>query len=278
MTREPNEPFFIEIKETLVGRKAGGGASEKAREDRAAHPLGTLAARLLGKHTDERAWRRGARGEGFVGWYLGRLPEGWYVFNDIPVGERGANIDHVVVGPAGVFTVNTKNLTGKVWVGPHTLLHNGHRTDFLPKAVEEARRASRLLAAALGRPVEVRPVLAIMADDWTIKERPTDVFVGGPRAVKRWLLEHPQTLTARQVIDIQGAAAKPSTWVPERSRPKGNATARKSPRAEAAEPDVGVARPCPCGGEMVLRTRRSDGAPFLGCSRFPKCRRTWQIP
>ena len=30
---------------------------------------------------------------------------------------------------------------------------------------------------------------------------------------------------------------------------------------------------CPlCGNAMVLRHRRQDGLPFMGCSRFPGCR------
>ena len=27
-----------------------------------------------------------------------------------------------------------------------------------------------------------------------------------------------------------------------------------------------------CGGEMVLRKRKSDGKPFYGCKRYPACR------
>lgn len=214
MGEKPDDGYFTEIPDSLAGRKAGGGASEKARQARAANPIRTFLARVLGVHTDERAWRTGAHGEMFVGWLLRRLPDGWYVFNDVPIGERGANIDHLVVGPAGVFTVNTKNLTGKVWVGPHTLLHNGHRTDYLPKAVAEARRASTLLTAALGRRVGVRGALAIIADRRTIKERPSDVHVGSPRGVKRWLLEQPTVLTQREVIEIAAAANKPTTWRP----------------------------------------------------------------
>ncbi len=254
MSQEPDNRYFVRIDESLVGRRAGGSAAEKARELRAADPLGTRVARLLCRKTDERAWQKGANGERVVGWLLGRLPKEWHVFNDIPVGHRGANIDHVVVGPAGVFTVNTKNLTGKVWVGPRTLLHNGYRTYYLPKAAAEARRASRMLSAVLGRSVEVRGVLAILADDWTIKEQPADVYVSGPRRVKHWLLAQPAVLSTREVIEIAGAAAKPATW---------------------QDPKPAEAQRCPCGGEIVRRTQRKDGSQFLGCSRFPKCRRTW---
>lgn len=31
---------------------------------------------------------------------------------------------------------------------------------------------------------------------------------------------------------------------------------------------------CPCGGRLTVRARRSDGHRFIGCSNFPRCRRT----
>lgn len=34
---------------------------------------------------------------------------------------------------------------------------------------------------------------------------------------------------------------------------------------------------CPCGGRLVARTRKSDGHPFWGCNRYPKCNRTKNI-
>jgi hypothetical protein len=189
--------------------------------------------------------------------WLNSLPDEWSVFNDIPVGERGANIDHLVVGPGGVFTVNAKNLSGKVWVGPKTFMVNGHHTDYLPKAANEAKRASRMLSAVLGHPVAVRGSLAVFADEITIKHQPEDVLVASPRSVKDWLLEQPDVLATHEVIEIAGAANKPSTWHETQGR-------------------EGAA--CTCGGQLVPRTRRNDGQPFLGCSRFPACRRSWPVP
>ena len=174
-------------------------------------PARTWMARLRGGHTDERAWRRGSTDEGGTAWWLGRLPAGWHLFNDIAV-DRDANIDNVLVGPAGVFTVNAKNLTGKIWVGSRSILHNGHKTSFLPKAVAEAKRASNLLSAALDRPIEAYPVLAILADDWRIKERPTDVLVAAPRGVKDWLRRQPAVLSTADVTAISAAVNEPTTW------------------------------------------------------------------
>lgn len=211
-----NEPYYVRIEETLVGRAAGASARHMAASLRAEAPMRSLLDRVLARTTDERAWRKGARGERFSGWLLDRLPQGWHVFHDIPVGERGANIDHLVIGPAGVFTVNTKNLSGKIWLAPSTLLVDGRKRDYLPKAVREARRASRLLEDALRRPIEVTPVLSIIADEWTVKERPSDVIVATPRGVKRLLLDRQGILSPHDVTEIAGAAAEPQTW---RDRP-----------------------------------------------------------
>ena len=186
---------------------------------RIAEPVRTLLARFLGAHVRQPARPRGADGERVTGWWLGRLPDGWHVINDVPVGDAGANIDHLVIGPSGVFTINTKNLTGKVWVGHKSVLHNRRRTDFLPKASAEARLASRLLSTAVGRPVEVRGVLAIVCDDWTVKQRPADVYVDATRGVKDWMLRQPAILRPREVIELVAAAAKPGTWTEARLDP-----------------------------------------------------------
>ena len=180
--------------------------------DPQASPVRFRLARVFGVHTDVRPWRRGASGERVTALWLGRLPDGWNVFHDVPVGERGANIDHVVIGPAGVFTVNTKNVTGKLWVGAKSIRRNGHPTDYLRKAIAEASRVSRLLSAALGRQIGVRAVLAILADEWTILEEPADVIVRGPRGAKNLMLAQPSVLTPREVVELTAAAAKPGTW------------------------------------------------------------------
>jgi Nuclease-related domain len=199
------------------GRGADTPPVERRLEDhshelRHADLLGFLQALLFRPRTEERTPRRGARGEGFAGLVIGRLPDGWLAFNSISDGEHGRNMDHVVVGPAGTFTLNAKSLTGKVWVGAHSVRHNGHPTDFLTKAAHEASRVSRHLTAALGRPIDVHGVVAILADEWTIKERPSDVHVGSPRGVKDWLLRLPPTLSAHEVDQIAAAASSPSTW------------------------------------------------------------------
>jgi len=139
---------------------------------------------------------------------LGRLPEGWQVVNDVPVEETGARIDHVLVGPAGVFALSVKNLTGTVWIGASGVRVNGHATDYLQTSRHDAHRATRLLSEVLDLPVDVRPVIAILADGWTVQEPPTDVFIGPPRGVKDWLCRLSSVLSPRDVAAIAAAAAR----------------------------------------------------------------------
>jgi hypothetical protein len=59
---------------------------------------------------------RGASGEEQVGALLDELEDhGWEVIHDASLG-RG-NVDHILIGPAGVFTVETKSHPGPIRVG-----------------------------------------------------------------------------------------------------------------------------------------------------------------
>lgn len=72
--------------------------------------------------------RRGAAGETSVAITLGDFPDDFKVVNDLttPFG----NLDHVVVGPTGVFVLDTKNWRGVVTADKNgELLCNGQRTD-----------------------------------------------------------------------------------------------------------------------------------------------------
>ena len=72
--------------------------------------------------------RRGATGENLVGQILTNFPDDFYVINDLttPYG----NLDHVVVGPTGVFALDTKSWRGVVSADGHgELLLNGKPTD-----------------------------------------------------------------------------------------------------------------------------------------------------
>ena len=66
-------------------------------------------------------WRQGAQGEQQTARALRPLArDGWIVLNDLP--RQYGNIDHVAIGPPGVFLVETKNIGGLASVTDDALI------------------------------------------------------------------------------------------------------------------------------------------------------------
>lgn len=106
---------------------------------------------------------KGARGEERVAGILRCLPQGYHVFNDFVAGR--SHVDHVVVGPAGVFAVETKCWAGKVTVEEGHILLNGRLPDRPPlsQVLKEAAQVKAALAA-IGWEGYVTPVLTFASD------------------------------------------------------------------------------------------------------------------
>jgi hypothetical protein len=72
--------------------------------------------------SETRAWRTGARGERATARRLRPLQQqGWVVLHDLAIPGSKANVDHVAIGPGGVFVIDSKRWRGYVWVDA-----NGH--------------------------------------------------------------------------------------------------------------------------------------------------------
>jgi hypothetical protein len=87
----------------LAANAPGAAAKAKRDEVNASAPVLNFVARVFGVKTDERNWRVGAVGEQKVGRELAKLGPHWRMLHAVEVGTRGADIDHFVIGPAGVF-------------------------------------------------------------------------------------------------------------------------------------------------------------------------------
>jgi hypothetical protein len=215
------EPLVAAAWEDLAQRRAGAMAREQALALKEAAPVRTFVARMLAVHTEERAWRIGADGEERVAAQLAKLARKdprWQSLHAIPVGEDGSDIDHLVVGPGGVFSLNAKHHPGgRVWVGGNTLMINGQRQPYIRNSRHEAARATRLLTDACGFPVFVTGlVVPVGANDITIKTAPADVHVVNRMRLVRWLRERPVVLPDTQTEAIFDTARRSTTWQPRR--------------------------------------------------------------
>ncbi|PZS35030.1 MAG: NERD domain-containing protein [Pseudonocardiales bacterium] len=194
-------------------------AREQALALKAAAPVRTLLARALRVHTDEWAWRIGADGEEKVAARLAKLTRRdprWRILHAIPVGEKGSDIDHLVIGPGGIYTLNAKHHPGaNIWVGGDTVLINGQRQPHIRNSRHEASRASRLLSAASGLPVVAAgTVVVVGASQIAVKTPPRDVFIVTRADLTNWLRRQPERLNTGTIDAIFDAARRSTTWHP----------------------------------------------------------------
>ena len=115
-----------EVPETGAAAGEAAAPSESPHDSsRAGSSAATEAARLAAKAKEYRLqsenWAKGAAGERLTGERLLTLSADFVVLHDLHVPGSRANVDHLVIGPNGVFVVDSKAYTGKLTAGDGTL-------------------------------------------------------------------------------------------------------------------------------------------------------------
>jgi nuclease-like protein len=105
-----------------------------------------------------RTWQHGAAGERHTARLLDRLGrDGYVVFHDLAMPDSPANLDHLVVGPSGVFVIDSKNRSGRVHQSSDGLIwHNHYRLD---RTLTTIRWQAETLGRLLG--VTVAPLVCV---------------------------------------------------------------------------------------------------------------------
>ncbi len=189
---------------------------ECLRLQSAASPRGSVA-RFFGRsplHPEVRSWYRGALGELEVAAILTRLEPEWTVLHAVPVGSGDSDIDHVLVGPGGIFTVNTKNHSGRrIWVGGSTFSVDGHKQTHMRDSRFEAARAAKLLSAVAGGPVPVEPLIVVVrpASISRGKKKPS-VTVLASGSLYRFLMGRRRVHSDEAVAYLSMIAEERGTW------------------------------------------------------------------
>jgi hypothetical protein len=149
-----------------LGIAVGGGVLGRLVAPRLGLVVGVLAALAVGwglrfrPSPDAIAWRRGAVGEQRTARLLSPLErQGWVVLHDLAVPGSRANLDHLVIGPGGVFVVDSKHYRGRLQLDPSGRLWHGRYplTTVLRAVSFEADRAVQVLAD----PHVVVPIVAV---------------------------------------------------------------------------------------------------------------------
>jgi hypothetical protein len=183
-----------------------------------------LLGRSLAAQLDE--WRNrylGYFGERVVAEALEPLKaQGYHVFHDVPANDGRApfNLDHVVVGPTGIFAIETKTRrqgSARDGFASHEIIYDGDRLSYpwgtdqhgLAPARERAAWLARWLETELEIPVPVQPMLTFPG--WTVITRqPGPVTVVSPAqlpaaitAAARTTLGPPHLAAVIKRLDVQ---------------------------------------------------------------------------
>jgi hypothetical protein len=170
--------------------------------------IGICAWKLIGVKRELRKLRQGRDGERIVGQFLEELREqGYRVIHDIP-GEK-FNIDHVLIGPHGVYTVETKTIRkpargeAKINFDGEQVLIGRFKPDRDPivQARAEAMWLKNFFLESTGKKITVQPI--VVFPGWYIDGPPkgtkSDVWVLNPKGLPAYVERRRETLSPEDV-------------------------------------------------------------------------------
>jgi hypothetical protein len=196
----------------------------------------------------------GAKAEQAVAEVLHELPDDYYVFHDLEF--PGFNIDHVVLGPNGIFLVETKSQKGNITQENDVLLRNGHKffKDFLKQCWSQTYSLRDHLGADKLQGQTIKPILCFSRGFVEIRGPVRGVAVFNVRYIRPYILSQ------------RGSIPVPSTShiIPVLAAAVSNQTAQSFSNAHQARTGDIVCPKC-----FYARTKNDD----LHCSagECPKC-------
>ncbi|QZA33268.1 nuclease-related domain-containing protein [Hydrogenibacillus sp. N12] len=147
---------------------------------------------------------QGAEGEQRVEKILSSLPDTYVVFHDLPC--PAGNIDHIVVGPTGIFVIETKSHRGEITVSSDgNLLRDGRplEKNVVSQVWRQTMWLKETLESRLGHSVFIHPFL-VFVNGFVRVYRPVQGVTVLPG---KWLVEtitkKPSRLTEQQVSEIE---------------------------------------------------------------------------
>lgn len=151
-----------------------------------------------------------------IGERLDRLAdEGWETVHDVPLGRQGTCVEHLVIGPGGLFTVTERRHPGQRVVGRgRAMTVDGRPVAYLRDArLEASRTQDRLLAAGCAQ-IHVRAVLVLQGElDVDVLTTPNDPLVVARHEVPGLFRRMPMVVDDRRVQALAKVARRATTWL-----------------------------------------------------------------
>ena len=213
---------------------AGESASSYARRQREKAERHTRVAEM---------YERGAAGESETAARLDELRAyGWVILHDLRwPGRPRANIDHIAIGPGGVYVIDSKNWSGSVAVLDGVLRQNGRWRE---NEVTGAAEAALAITGVLGQ-VPATGVLCFVREE-PLTGWARDVMICSTSTLTEMLKSRPLTLPPGTIQRLAGhaAATLPSASAPPQAgsrQPHSRARATASTRRGAKRGSSSIA-------------------------------------
>jgi hypothetical protein len=157
-----------------------------------------------------RNWNVGIEAEEYVDDIANELPNGFIPLHNLVVGNKG-NIDHVIVGPTGIWVIETKSHNGKITFDGRELKRDGRslEKDFLGQAMAEAYAVKDILKKELQMQFDTQPIIIFAGNDVDVRfglNKIKGVYVVGPtwldRLITNNLIQKLDDQTINKVVDV----------------------------------------------------------------------------
>lgn len=217
---------------------------------------------------------KGYVGERKVSFILDRLPPEYITLNDviIPTINGTTQIDHIVLSPYGIFVIETKNYTGRIYGGDNSEMWTQiiwkNRYE-LRNPIKQNYAHVKALQSLLNLPLNnFIPIIAF--------SNKTEICVFSNFIVVHYneiksiiLQQRPIILSTEQVQQYVTVLQQAKINNRESSKEHiTNIISQVNSRKQTISQGI-----CPkCGGRLILREGRFGS--FYGCSNYPNCRFT----
>lgn len=185
---------------------------------------------------------------------------------------KTAQIDQIYVSRKGVFVIETKNYSGRIYGSDKQkewtqVLAYGKRKFKMYNPVMQNGSHIHKLKETLKLDFYVENIVVFAQGNIDFIESESVYTISG---MKKAIAEAPNKLGDEELLRIS-TAIKDYSEHPVATQ-KEHIQQIKQTKSDI---DNGV---CPrCGGKLVLRTNKKDGSQFYGCSNYPNCRFTKKI-
>lgn len=152
------------------------------------------------------SWIKGDKGEKIVSKYLEDLPSGYFTFNDVTIPGGKGNFDHIVIGPTGIFLIETKNYSGffKIYGNDWYGSSSGQKMKRNPgnQVRLNALDLSKFLNKELGRKIWITGVVVLIKNNFKIINKPKYYSVVGAKKLTQFILKNNKKIDKESVNNI----------------------------------------------------------------------------